>query len=101
MAGFIANVDKDIPWHLSAFHPMYKLADAVPTPLSALERGRTLGLEAGLRHIYLGNVNERSATRCTKCQAALIERAGFRVVSNRLSEGRCPECATSIKGIWN
>ena len=32
VADFLAGLSKDIPWHLTAFHPDYKMADARPTP---------------------------------------------------------------------
>ena len=100
IADFIAAVDVGIPWHVSAFHPIYKLTSAAPTPLAALEKARTLGLAAGLKHVYLGNVREGSDTRCPTCRAALIERRGLGVLANRIGEGQCPHCAAAVKGVW-
>ena len=28
-------------------------------------------------------------------------RVGFRVVSNRITDGKCPDCGTAIPGIWS
>lgn len=56
IAEFIASVDKEIPWHISRFHPDYKMLDKDETSLQSLERARKIGLKAGLRFVYLGNV---------------------------------------------
>ena len=56
LAKFIAGISPDIPWHLSAFHPAYKLMDVPRTPVAALLRARDIGQSAGLRYVYLGNV---------------------------------------------
>lgn len=55
IAEFIARLDPEIPWHVSAYHPAYK-SDLPPAPLSLLQKARQSGKEAGLKHIYLGNV---------------------------------------------
>lgn len=100
IATFIAAIDKEIPWHISAFFPAYKLTDAIPTPLSTLEMARSLGFDAGLKYIYVGNVNMLSNTRCPSCQAVLVERAGMGMISNYVDRDQCYECGTRIKGIW-
>ena len=56
IAEFIASVDKGIPWHISRFHPDYKMLDKDETSLQSLERAREIGLKAGLKYVYLGNV---------------------------------------------
>ncbi|MFH1363694.1 MAG: AmmeMemoRadiSam system radical SAM enzyme [Candidatus Omnitrophota bacterium] len=56
IAGFIAEVGKDIPWHISRFHPDYKFLDHQPTALESLEKAKAIGEKAGLRYVYLGNV---------------------------------------------
>jgi len=100
IAGFLAGMDRNIPWHLSAFHPAYKLGDALPTPPSTLEEGRRIGLAAGLRHVYLGNVRARSDTLCPGCGTAVIERDGFGRLGNHLTDGQCPSCTVRIGGVW-
>ncbi len=55
-AKFIASVDKNIPWHLSRFHPDYQMADLPPTPLKTLKKAYQIAKNAGLKHVYLGNV---------------------------------------------
>ena len=104
IAGFIAGVDPDIPWHISAFFPAFRMKDVPPTPTSSLIRAYEIGKEAGLRHCYLGNVadGERSTTRCPACGEALIRRRGYVVeVTSGFREGRCPHCQTKIAGVWS
>jgi pyruvate formate lyase activating enzyme len=100
IAEFIAGLSADVPWHLSAFYPTYKLTDAVPTPLSTLEKAREIGVAHGLKYIYVGNVNRRSDTLCPECRASLIERSRFNVLSNRMDDGKCPACGAGIAGVW-
>ncbi len=101
IAKFIASLSTNIPWHISAFYPMHKLTNVPPTPLSALIKARETGLAQGLKHIYMGNVSERADTLCPECQAVLIERGRFRILSNQMDRGRCPVCHTEIAGVWS
>lgn len=102
IAEFIASVDPFIPWHVTAFYPTYKLTDRPPTPADALQRARSIGLAAGLKHVYEGNISGAGGedTVCPSCQALLVKRYGFRVVENRLVHGRCRQCGERLAGIW-
>ena len=95
---FLASVSPDIPWHVSRFHPTYRLLDAVPTPVSSIERALRLGREAGLRYVYGGNVAGHSSesTVCPGCGESLIERRGFSLGRIDLKDGRCPRCGLEI-----
>jgi pyruvate formate lyase activating enzyme len=102
IAGFIATkVGKETPWHVSAFHPTYKMTDRPHTPPDTLARARQIGLEAGLRYVYEGNVPGEGGenTCCPSCGEMLIERHGFYLQQNRIEMGKCPACATVIDGI--
>jgi pyruvate formate lyase activating enzyme len=102
IANFLAGVSTDIPWHVSAFHPMYRLLDAPPTGAAALRRAVEIGRESGLQYIYTGNIpGESEDTRCPVCGRDLVERLGYRVMRNSVVEGRCPQCGTSIAGVWS
>lgn len=104
MARFLASVSPDIPWHLTAFHADYKMADTRSTPPETLERGCEIGREEGLRYVYAGNLpglTRRENTWCHNCRTLLIERRGFTVVRNAIAAGRCPDCGTEIPGRWN
>lgn len=97
----VANLGIDTPWHLSRFHPTYKLTDRPLTPLSTLRRGREIGLAAGLRYVYEGNVPGEGGenTWCPFCKSLLIKRHGFSIVTDRVKKGTCPDCGAAIAGI--
>jgi pyruvate formate lyase activating enzyme len=102
---FIASVSPDIPWHVTAFHPDYKMTDSHPTPVKTLQRAAEIGLEAGVRFVYAGNLpgslQEYENTRCPKCQILLVERTGYVIHQYQLTEkGTCPKCGTQIPGVW-
>ena len=56
IAEFIAKLDKDIPWHISRFFPMYKMMDKHITSVETLKKAYDLGKKEGLNNIYLGNI---------------------------------------------
>ena len=93
------NLGENIPLHFSAFHPDYKLTDSEPTPVRILEMAYKIGKEAGLRYVYLGNLSEEENTYCYSCDELLIRRTGFSVLENRLKDGRCQRCRTSLDGV--
>jgi len=104
-ARFVASVSKDIPWHVTAFHPDYKMREPGATPAATLVRACEIGTAEGLRFVYAGNapgrVGDWENTRCPRCAATLIERFSFRVLSNRIEDGRCPDCGEAIPGRWD
>lgn len=55
IAKFIASVDRNIPWHISRFFPMYKMLDVGMTPIESLERAYKIGKKY-LKNVYVGNV---------------------------------------------
>jgi len=105
IAGFLAEISPDIPWHVTAFHKDYKMTGPDDTPPETLVRAAEIGRAAGLRYVYAGNLPGETGgledTRCAECGHAVIERRGFRVLLNCLSsEGTCPACGTAIPGVW-
>ena len=98
IAGFIARLGPEIPWHISRFHPDYKYLASAPTSAEALKKAREIGRQAGLRYIYLGNVLEGNNTYCYNCKGLLIERAVFDINKNSLDNARCPSCNATIDG---
>ena len=103
-AEFLASVDPEMPWHVTAFHPDYKLLDKEETPPETLIKAREIGKMAGLKHVYCGNVplsySDYETTHCPKCEKALIRRTGFLVDSNDAPDGKCRFCKTKLKGVW-
>ena len=102
IAAFLARVDRDIPWHISRFHPDYDYTDTPPTPMATLERAFETGKAAGLRHVYIGNVlGQGEDTVCGSCGRTLIRRHGFFVKQNRVAKGRCPDCGAPVAGVFD
>ena len=57
MCRWMADNDlAETPLHFSRFFPRYKMSDVPPTPLSTLQTARSIALDEGIRHVYLGNV---------------------------------------------
>jgi pyruvate formate lyase activating enzyme len=99
MAHFVADeLGIDVPWHISRFFPGYKMNDVPPTPMDTLQKAREAGKEAGLNYIYVGNVplSADQNTVCPSCGETLIERMGYNILSNKIGNGRCPECGYEI-----
>jgi len=101
IAEFIKDLGEETPWHVSQFYPLYKLTELPITSLAALRRAREIGKEAGLRHVYLGNVpGEGENTYCHRCDGLLIERYGYRITKNKIADSVCPYCGAEIDGFW-
>jgi pyruvate formate lyase activating enzyme len=102
LAGFLCNLDPDIPWHISRFHPSYRLMNVRPTPPESIQRARDIGYEAGLKYVYTGNLpgDEGEKTYCHKCKELLIDRFGFYVRKQAIKDNRCPRCNALIPGVW-
>jgi pyruvate formate lyase activating enzyme len=97
----VVELGVQVPWHVSAYYPAYKFT-APRTPLETLEHAWQIGKQAGLEYVYVGNVpgHAYDDTHCPACDALLIKRLGFDVISNVLQEGTCPQCGKEIAGVW-
>ena len=104
IARFLVSVSADIPWHVTAFHRTYKMTGPADTDVGTLLRAAEIGAAEGLRFVYAGNlpgsVGRWENTYCPGCGALLIERHGFLVSRNRVTDGLCPECSRGIPGFW-
>jgi pyruvate formate lyase activating enzyme len=96
----VETLGPETPWHVSRFFPAHRMFDVPPTPLETLRRAATLGREAGLVHVYVGNAPELSLedTACAGCGRPLIERRGYRVRTHLTDEGTCPGCGRALAG---
>lgn len=103
IAQFILTLGPEVPWHVSAYYPTYKMVTPPRTPASSLHRAREIGLKAGLRYVYCGNIpgEEGEDTTCPHCGKKVIQRAGFRVVTNDVIRGECRYCQGKIDGLWD
>lgn len=105
IARFIASVSPDIPWHVTAYHPDYRMEDKPWTQPAQLNLAYEIGEKAGLRYVYSGNrpgeVGSTENTYCPNCGELLVERFGFDILDNKMGpEGLCPWCSTVIAGVW-
>jgi pyruvate formate lyase activating enzyme len=106
IARFLVSVSPDIPWHVTAFHPDYKMGERDRTSVRTLLEAAEIGTREGLHFVYAGNlpgaVRSWENTYCPGCRACLVERVGFHVVRNRIGpDGRCPDCTREIPGVWS
>ncbi len=102
IAGFIAGIGKNIPWHVTAFHPEYKMEDVPSTSYDALFRAYSIGKKSGLNYVYTGNILDdgHSNTYCPGCNALLIRREGYFVTIGDFDKGKCGKCGEKIAGVW-
>ena len=102
IAEFIAQeLGPETPWHVSRFYPHYRMLNVPPTPIATLDRARQIGLEAGLRYVYQGNVpgSEGENTFCPGCGRVVIGRFGYRIMEYHIENGRCAYCGAQIAGV--
>ncbi len=95
------NLGDDVPLHFSRFHPMHKLQNLPPTPVDRVARARQIAMEAGLKYVYTGNIADPAgeSTYSPKTGQAAIERRGYFVVKNSLTNGIAPD-GERIPGVW-
>jgi pyruvate formate lyase activating enzyme len=101
MARFIAEINPNIPWHLSRFFPAYRLTNLEATAVKTLRRAREIGLEEGLRYVYLGNMpdGEGGNTHCLSCGDIVIGRAVRGIWSLNIEGGACGTCGRAVPGV--
>jgi len=104
-ADFIASLDKEIPWHLSAYHPDYRW-NAPPTDPAFIKEIKNRAAKK-LAFVYAGNVaGDQNNTFCPHCEAVLIRRRGYQTDISGLAAPvgeekffRCVQCGekTAVK----
>jgi len=101
MVKFLSSLGPETPWHISRFHPAYRLMDRPVTPIRTLQNARDIGLKGGLQYVYLGNVpgDAGENTYCRQCRALLIERFGFTIQNRGLERGNCGKCGIAMAGV--
>jgi pyruvate formate lyase activating enzyme len=102
IAQFIVSVDKNIPWHISRFHPDYNFTDHRPTPEGTLKKAQDIGRKCGLNYVYVGNVyGWGNDTHCHNCKKLLIKREVFSVLEYNIKQGKCIYCNTVVPGLFS
>ncbi|MGC8651043.1 MAG: AmmeMemoRadiSam system radical SAM enzyme [Minisyncoccia bacterium] len=102
IAEFLVKISPDLPWHISAFYPAYKMLNVPSTTQNTLIRAYKIGKKAGLNYVYTGNIPDENyeSTYCPKCGTKIIERWGIEMIQNNLQDGKCPKCGEKIPGRW-
>ncbi len=102
IARFIKGIDPEMPWHVTRFHPTFKMTDRGATPSSTLQRARQIGIAEGLKYVFVGNIpgEDGENTICPKCGEKVVERMGFSIMSQNLANGKCGNCGYSIAGVF-
>lgn len=101
-ACIIKNIDSSIPWHISRFFPAYKMAAHFPTSEKTIKKAREIGLAAGLKYVYTGNIpgDEGENTYCPRCKSVVIKRDGYSIRENNIEDGKCRLCDEKIDGVF-
>ncbi|MFH1404463.1 MAG: AmmeMemoRadiSam system radical SAM enzyme [Candidatus Altiarchaeota archaeon] len=102
IAEFIkSELGAHVPWHVSRFHPDYKLNKLPATSSEILRKALEMGEDAGLKYVYAGNIphDDSENTYCYKCGSLLIERVGFNVLENNIVDSKCSECGAEVHGV--
>jgi len=57
IAKFIHDqLSPNIPWHVTAFYPTYKMLDTSPTHKETILKAQKIGQKIGLKYVYTGNI---------------------------------------------
>jgi len=102
----VRQLGPDVPLHFSAFHPDYKMKDKGRTPIATLQRARAIAKDAGVHHVYTGNVHDEhgQSTFCPSCGEVVIGRDWYRLTQWNLTmdgeKGACGSCGTAIAGVF-
>jgi len=98
IAEFIMSLGAETPWHVSRFHPTYKMLNLPSTSVHSVIRARQIGLEAGLRYVYTGNApgDDGENTYCYNCGKVLIPRYGYQLGKIHVKDSKCEYCGAKI-----
>lgn len=97
IAGFIAQMDKNIALHLSAYRPAYKSeipATSSRDLIALSERAREK-----LNFVYTGNLPIESNSYCPQCGELLVKRNVYHCSIKALKKGKCQSCGLDLSQI--
>jgi len=95
---WIANIDKNIPLHLSKYHPAYKMKLS-ETKYEALVKAKEI-IKKYLNHVYIGNVwGIDNNTYCPHCHNRLINRYSHAEIIG-IKDKTCANCGKEINIIY-
>lgn len=98
----LENVGDSVPMHFSAFHPDFRMRDRPRTPHETLLGAYDLARRAGIKYVYVGNVNDRAhqSTYCPDCKELLIGRNWYELDTYQLRTNTCRYCGCVISGLF-
>jgi pyruvate formate lyase activating enzyme len=97
----VDNLGTDYPLHFSRFHPQYKLKHLAMTSIEFLRKAKKIAEDAGIRHVYIGNIAEAQETVCPDSDRVCIRRTGYKISKNVVDkQGKCDGCSEKIAGRW-
>lgn len=102
LAEFIASeLGPETPWHISRFHPNFKMTNVRATESDCLTTAYAIGKEKGLEYVYIGNLPScrYQNTLCPQCNETLINREGFFATQPNTQNSQCIACGKLIAGI--
>lgn len=99
IAGFMEELGRTIPWHISRFFPRYQFTHEKPTEHQKLLDAYTIGKSNGLTFVYIGN-HRGTATMCPNCSEIAINREGYATKLTIESDGLCKKCGYTFEGVW-
>ncbi|MBU0980927.1 MAG: AmmeMemoRadiSam system radical SAM enzyme [Nanoarchaeota archaeon] len=99
----VKNLDREVPLHFSAFHPCYRMMDKPSTTPEVLFQAYDIAKEAGLKHVYTGNIiaGDREDTYCPQCKEKVIDRQRYLVGETDIVHGKCRHCGAKVAGVWD
>ncbi len=102
LAGFIFSLGAETPWHISRFHPRYRMTGTTATPAASIHRAAEIGKSAGLMYVYSGNLpgDAGENTFCARCGHLLVGRHGFAIERLDLEGSACPRCGAPLHGVF-
>lgn len=101
IARFIAQIDKNIPWHISRFRPAFQETSLPPTTPQNISAAVEIGIRNGLRYVYAGNLPGQRGenTYCPNCQDVVVHRVGYDVLKINTLNKKCIHCGCDIAGV--
>lgn len=99
MAGWVRDaLGPGTPWHVTRFLPEFELSYLNATPIKTLEKAAALGKAAGLRFVYVGNVQGHAGrhTVCPACGRTVIRRGEGKIDRVWVTRGFCRACGEDL-----
>uniref|UniRef100_A0A7J2TLF0 AmmeMemoRadiSam system radical SAM enzyme n=1 Tax=Archaeoglobus fulgidus TaxID=2234 RepID=A0A7J2TLF0_ARCFL len=91
----------EVPIHFTRYFPAFMYSREA-TRIEVLENAVKIARRSGISFVYIGNVpgHRFENTYCPDCGEMLIKRYSYRVLENRIRDGRCPNCRREIYGVF-